>query len=262
MAVASVVLPSTMLMSTDAAFGQKVVTDPAAPGRVRQALDVASGLNDGLAVPFFLAALDVATAELHGSVPGAVLRNAAEQIGWGLVYGRLSSGRGATTLFTEEAGGLLAAVIWIGFGASALAAALPHVTWRVVLHAALSLTLVRMLPVFIAMLRAGARRPTVAFMGWFGPRGLASNVFALLVVERGVPDQQTLVTTVMVTVGLNVLLHGLSSAPLVAACHRWYRRVTATRPALGEAAPATVPRARRQIGAGAASRPPDGPRKV
>jgi sodium/hydrogen antiporter len=313
MALASVVLLSTMLASTDAALGQKVVTDPAVPARVRQALDVESGLNDGLAVPFFLVALDVATADLHKSVPSAVLTNAAEQIGWGLaggiaagvlggllfrladrrgwighewrqilplaaavlawaiaaglggsafiaafvgglVYGRLASGRGPTTLLTEEAGGLLAAVVWIGFGAAALATAMPHVTWRVVLYAALSLTVVRMVPVFVAMLRAGARRPTVAFMGWFGPRGLASIVFALLVVERGVPDQDTLVATVMVTVGLSVLLHGLSSAPLVGAYHRWYARVTGAQPDLQEATPTTVPRGRRLLRAGDTTR--------
>jgi NhaP-type Na+/H+ or K+/H+ antiporter len=57
------------------------------------------------------------------------------------------------------------------------------------------------------------RRPTVAFMGWFGPRGLASVVFGLLVLERGVPEEQTPLTTVVVTVALSVVLHGLTSAP-------------------------------------------------
>jgi NhaP-type Na+/H+ or K+/H+ antiporter len=87
MAIASVVLLSTMLASTDAALGQKLVSDPAVPGRVRQALDVESGLNDGLAVPFFLVALEVANAELETGVSWAVASNMAAQIGWGLAGG-------------------------------------------------------------------------------------------------------------------------------------------------------------------------------
>ena len=233
MALASVVLLSTMLASTDAALGQRVVTDRSVPARVRQALDVESGLNDGLAVPFFLVALDIANAELKTGVTWAVISNAAAQIGWGMAAGvaagllgavlfRACSRRGwiggewrqtlplaaallsyalamhlggsvfiaafvggmafgrfsgkhssDATLFTEEAGGLLAAATWIGFGALALSWAIPHVTWQVVLYAALSLTVVRMVPVAVAMIGLGARRPTVEFIGWFGPRGLA-----------------------------------------------------------------------------------------
>jgi len=118
---------------------------------------------------------------------------------------------------------------------------------QVVLYAALSLTIVRMVPVAIAMAGMGVRRPTVAFMGWFGPRGLASVVFALLVLERGVPEEQTLLTTVVVTVALSVLLHGLTSAPLVSAYQRWYESHARVHPAAAEAAPATLPRRRRQL---------------
>ncbi|HEY5387746.1 MAG TPA: cation:proton antiporter [Thermoleophilia bacterium] len=306
MALASVFLLSTMLCSTDAALGQKVVSDTSVPARVRQALDVESGLNDGLAVPFFLVALDLANAELTQGITWAVVSNAAAQIGWGLAagvaaglfgallfraaerrgwigsewrqivvlatallayafaltlggsgfiaafvgglaFGRFSGQQGsAVTLFTEEMGGLLAAVTWIGFGALALGVAIPHVTWQVVLYAALSLTLVRMLPVAIALAGMGVRRPTVAFIGWFGPRGLASVVFALLVLERGVPEEQTLLTTVVVTVALSVVLHGLTSVPLVRAYRRWYEGHTKAHPAAAETAPATLPRRRRQ----------------
>jgi NhaP-type Na+/H+ or K+/H+ antiporter len=306
MALASVVLLSTMLASTDAALGQRVVTDASVPARVRQALDVESGLNDGLAVPFFLVALDVANAELKTGVSWAVVSNAATQIGWGIAaglaagllgallfrvtgrrgwigsewrqtlplaaallayavamhlggsafiaafvggmaFGRISGKRSSdATLFTEEAGGLLAAVTWIGFGALALRWAIPHITWQVVLYAALSLTVVRMAPVAIAMAGCGVRRPTVAFIGWFGPRGLASVVFGLLVLERGVPEQQTLLTTVVLTVALSVLLHGLSSTPLIGVYHRWYTSHARAHPTAEETAPATMPRRRRQ----------------
>jgi NhaP-type Na+/H+ or K+/H+ antiporter len=62
---------------------------------------------------------------------------------------------------------------------------LGDVTWSIALYAVLSLTVVRMIPVAIAMIGTGASRPTVAFLGWFGPRGLASIVFAVLVLEEG-----------------------------------------------------------------------------
>ncbi len=313
-ALASVVLLSTMLASTDAALGQKVVSDASVPARVRQALDVESGLNDGLAVPFFLVALDIANAELEGGVTSAVVSSAAEQIGWGLTaglaagflggllfrfadrrgwiggewrqivplavallayavalklggsgfiaafvggmaFGRASGARGSVvTLFTEEAGGLVAAVTWIGFGALALTLAIPHITWQVLLYALLSLTVVRMVPVAIAFTGQGVRRPTVAFIGWFGPRGLASIVFALLALERGVPNGEVVLTTVVVTVAFSVVLHGLTSAPLVAAYHRWYAAHSVEHPAAEEATPATMPRLRREVEAADLSR--------
>ena len=66
-----------------------------------------------------------------------------------------------------------------------LGPALGDVTWSVALYAVLSLTVVRLIPVAISMIGTGARRPTLAFLGWFGPRGLASIVFAVLVLEEG-----------------------------------------------------------------------------
>ncbi len=260
-------------------------------------------------------ALDLANAELTTGITGAVISNAAAQIGWGLAAGvvagllgalafRLADKRGwigsewrqivplaaallayalaltlggsgfiaafvggmvfaavsgqpgtAVTLLTEETGGVLAAVTWIGFGALTLGLVLPHVTWQIVLYAVLSLTLVRMVPVAIALLRSGVRRPTVAFIGWFGPRGLASVVFALIVLERGVPEMQTLLTAVAVTVALSVVLHGLSSVPLVRVYHRWYEAHTDVHPAAAEAAPATMPRQRRHLPAADLLRP-------
>jgi NhaP-type Na+/H+ or K+/H+ antiporter len=80
-----------------------------------------------------------------------------------------------------------------------------------------------MLPVAISMLGTGARRPTVAFLGWFGPRGAASIVFALLVLEgRGLPHENIVLTTSFVTVGLSVLLHGVTAAPLAKRYADWH----------------------------------------
>ena len=169
----------------------------------------------------------------------------------GMTFGRVSGEHGLRVAYvTEEAGNLLAAVTWIGFGALALGAALPHVTWRVVVYALLSLTVVRMLPVAIALTKSGARFQTMAFIGWFGPRGLASVVFALLALERSIPQSQTLLTTVVVTVCLSVVLHGLTSVPLVSAYHRWYAALSAAHPGAAEATPTVVPRRRHHSGVG------------
>lgn len=308
MPLASAFVLATMLCSTDAALGQRVVEDPAVPARVRQALDAESGLNDGLAVPFFLVAVDLATANLHGGFGGAVLREGAAQIGWGvaagvgvgavggtvlraaeergwmlpqwrqllvlavatasyaaavalggsgfiaafvagMAYGATSQQRGQRAMYlAEEVGNILAAVTWLGFGALAVSRVWSDITWQVVVYALLSLTLVRMVPVALALAGTGARRPTVAFMGWFGPRGLASVVFGLLALEAGVPDLDPLLTTVVVTVALSVLLHGLSATPLVAVYRRWYdahRRSPAETTEVAEAVPTPLTRTRR-----------------
>jgi NhaP-type Na+/H+ or K+/H+ antiporter len=81
-------------------------------------------------------------------------------------------------------------------------------------------------------------------MGWFGPRGLASIVFALIALEKGIPDRQTLLTTVMMIILLSVFLHGLSSVPLVVAYSRWYAAHTAGHPDASEAKPTTMSRLR------------------
>ena len=96
------------------------------------------------------------------------------------------------------------------------------------------------------MTRSGARWQTLVFMGWFGPRGLASVVFGLLALERGVPDSRTLLTTVVVTVGLSVFLHGLTAKPFIAIYSRWYGNQTQEAPSAAEAAPTRLPRRRRR----------------
>jgi NhaP-type Na+/H+ or K+/H+ antiporter len=134
----------------------------------------------------------------------------------GLVFGGLRKHRGGDVSYLmEQTGAVLAAVTFVVFGAILLGPALRDATWQIALYAVSSLTFVRMLPVAIAMLGAGARRPTVAFLSWFGPRGAASIVFALLLLEEDtLPHQDVILTTVFVTVGLSVLAHGLSAAPL------------------------------------------------
>ena len=148
------------------------------------------------------------------------------------------------TSLNEDVGGTLAGATWVGFGALAVGMLLPYVSWRVVAYALLSLTVIRMVPVAIALLGTGARLPTVAFMGWFGPRGLASIVFALIAFDEGIPGRQLLLTTVMLTILLSVYLHGLSSVPLVAAYSRWYTAHVTKHPRASEAKPTPMSRGR------------------
>ena len=111
----------------------------------------------------------------------------------GMVFGGLRRRRGGDVSYLmEQTGALLAAVTFVVFGAILLGPALGDLTWQIALYAVLSLTLVRMVPVAIAMLGTSARRPTVAFLGWFGPRGAASIVFALLLLEEesALPNQE------------------------------------------------------------------------
>ena len=122
-------------------------------------------------------------------------------------------------------GDVLDGVTFVLFGAILLGPALGELSWALAGYAVLSLTLVRMLPVAIAMLGSGARAPTIGFMGWFGPRGLASIVFAVIVVEESdLPHEELIVLAIYLTVGLSVFAHGLSAAPLAYRYARWYER--------------------------------------
>ena len=146
----------------------------------------------------------------------------------GMVFGWARRHRGGEVGYLmEEAGELLAAITFVVFGAVLLGPAIGAATWEVVVYVVLSLTVVRMLPVGIAMLGTGARRPTVAFLGWFGPRGLASIVFALILLEEGgLPGQDLVLSATFVAVALSVVAHGVSAAPLSRRYAEWVRTRT------------------------------------
>jgi len=277
------VLLAIVLAPTDAALGQAVVTDPRIPSRVRQGLNVESGLNDGICVPLLLIAIAIAEAQEGAIGDGAAARLVLEEIGYGIAGGVLAglaaaivvklgvarrlvdpawlqvvpvagaalayglavwmggSGfiaafvggavfgwlrrkvGGELTLFLEETGGVLGAVTFVLFGAVMLAPVLDDLSGAVVLYALLSLTLVRMVPVVIAMLGSGARPRTVAFLGWFGPRGLASIVFAVILVEDAhLAHESVVLNSIFLTVALSVLLHGLTATPLAARYAAWF----------------------------------------
>ncbi|MGW7447493.1 cation:proton antiporter [Kitasatospora sp. NPDC054795] len=117
--------------------------------------------------------------------------------------------------FVEETGALLSLLVWLTFGVIAVVPAMEDLTWQTALYAVLSLTVIRMLPVALALVGTRLGRPAVLFVGWFGPRGLASVVFALLALEDlDGPMARPAVTAIAFTVLLSVLAHGLSADPL------------------------------------------------
>jgi len=303
-------LLAVVLAPTDAALGQAVVTLPRLPSRVRQGLNVESGLNDGICVPLFLIALASAEEEAGAIGDGAAARLVAEQIGYGLVagaaagaaaalavrvarshaivdgawlqvgpvagaalayglaspiggsgfiaafvgggvFGALLRGRSAeVSHLLEESGAALGAVTFLVFGAVLLGPALGHLSASIMVYGVLSLTLVRMVPVAIASIGTGARPQTVAFLGWFGPRGLASIVFAVLLEEGSeLPHEETMLVTIYLTVGLSVLAHGLTAAPLASRYARWWESHQPDERPPAEAIEVAVPRWRSERGA-------------
>jgi NhaP-type Na+/H+ or K+/H+ antiporter len=138
------------------------------------------------------------------------------------------------TELVEDLGGLLAMLSLLFFGAVLLGPALKHLSWRIVGYAVLSLTVIRMIPVALALTGGRLKPPTVAYIGWFGPRGLASVVFGLLVAEEHLHGIDLLSRVVAITIALSVLVHGASAAILAARYGRWYEQAAATTPDLRE----------------------------
>jgi NhaP-type Na+/H+ or K+/H+ antiporter len=135
----------------------------------------------------------------------------------GLAFGATAGRRGLAELaFTEQAGSLLGLIVWLIFGAVAVPVLLDHAGWTTLLYAVLSLSVVRMVPVAVATLGASMDARTVLFVGWFGPRGLASLVFALITLEELGPGADDAVAVITATVLLSVVVHGISAAPLAA----------------------------------------------
>ena len=123
----------------------------------------------------------------------------------------------------EHTGEALALLTWVVFGGIVVARLIDRVTWPALLYAVLSLTVVRMLPVFLCLIGTRTSTPERLFIGWFGPRGLATIVFAVLVLDEHLPGNDTIMLAAGWTVLLSVIAHGVTANPLV--------KVIGTRPA-------------------------------
>ena len=274
---------AALLAPTDAALGSAVVEQEVVPLRVRQALNVESGLNDGMALPFvaIFAGLAAAAANVGGSEPpdggwivhavaqvtlgplagvvcalgGARLASRAARSAWsapgheqlmGITIALLSfaaaeliGGNGFIAAFAagmtarhvapafcerthelvEAEGHVLMLLVFFALGAVLAWPAIRATGGAALLYAALSLTVVRMIPVALAMIGTGVRPATTLFLGWFGPRGLASVVVGLLILgETELPHRLLIWETCMLTVLMSMLLHGLTAVPGA----RWY----------------------------------------
>jgi len=160
----------------------------------------------------------------------------------GMAFGTVDHHNDEAALqFTEEAGTLLSLLVWFIFGAVMLVPGLEDLGWRDVVFALLALTLLRMLPVAVALAGTGLDRGTVAFVGWFGPRGLASVVFGLIAVDSLAPSESKVVlAAITLTVALSVLLHGISASPLAARYGAYASRLGPAGPEHTAAAPISI----------------------
>lgn len=267
---------AAILAPTDAGLGQIIVTNPHVPGRIRQALNVEAGLNDGLSVPFLLFFMALSGAGHEEAQTARLHRFMLEQLGYGVLIGIgiglgggwllrgaeqrrwmaggwlplgvvslpllcavISEHTGASMFiaafvaglavqvgfkqagqhsveFAEQWGQLLNLSVFFIFGAL-VARSFASFSVTHVVYGVLSLTVVRILPVAVALIGTRLSAATVWFMGWFGPRGLASIVLTLVYLEVSdrevAPDDIRL--SVMATVLISIFAHGLSAAPLV-----------------------------------------------
>jgi len=302
--IAAAALLAAILAPTDPALGQAVIDDTSVPARVRQSLNVESGLNDGLVLPvvvFFVAlaggrsgsehswpvfvlqqiGLGVGVGVAVGAVGALALRRALVS-GWvdglyaqlstlgaavlaltvalalggngfvaaftgGLAFGALSADRGDHLIeYTEDSGQLLAAISFFLFGNVLLPTGLQSPTWPVVACAVLTLTVGRLVPVGLALLGSGTAPRTRLFIGWFGPRGLASIVFGLLLLEDEVPGAEQLFSVIAYTVLFSVVAHGATAGWGARRFGAWYEASGRGRPQvpMAEAEPCSEHRTR------------------
>jgi NhaP-type Na+/H+ or K+/H+ antiporter len=162
----------------------------------------------------------------------------------GLAFGATAGRRGrAELVFTAQAGSLVSLLVWLGFGAVAVPIVTERANWTIALYAVLSLTAVRMVPVALASAGSGLDRNAVLFIGWFGPRGLASLLFALLALEDLGQAANEAVAVIAVTVILSVIAHGVTAAPLAAR----YGRAAGRARQQGRSMDLPVPRRQRHL---------------
>jgi NhaP-type Na+/H+ or K+/H+ antiporter len=264
----------TMLAATDAALGKAVITNKAVPSRIREGLNIESGLNDGICVPILLFFIALSVSGEDGGHSTSALTLVAEEIGIGMAVGlglalfgstlmswcfkqgwvtdiwmqvtvvglaiasfsiaQSLHGSGYIAAFTggllfgfiakdtthklvlaaEGVGETLALVTWFMFGSLVIGQSFSSFSWEVVVYALLSLTVIRIVPIFLSLTGSGESISSKMFLGWFGPRGLASIVFAIIVINANVPQSEFISMVVVCTVFLSLIAHGVSANPL------------------------------------------------
>jgi NhaP-type Na+/H+ or K+/H+ antiporter len=273
--VVVMILLALMLSPTDAALGQAVVTSAHVPLRIRQTINVESGLNDGIALPpiliciAFLSDSNGQTIDTRywgmftlkqfvlGPAAGAAvgwlggwLVDKSSKKGWmnhtfqmlaslaiailaysvaeyfhgngfiaayfaGMLLGtHTESIRERIREFGEAESQVMILFIFLLFGMILIPFSYPFWDWRALVYAVLSLSLIRMLPVYLSLMGSGLETRAVWFMGWFGPRGIASVLYLILaIIALGTDGYDRLISVVSLTVLLSVFAHGISAVP-------------------------------------------------
>lgn len=269
-------LMALILSPTDAALGQAVVTSEKVPIRIRQTINVESGLNDGIALPPILICLAFLSGEAHGDQGtvsywllfilkqfvfgpaigglvgwlGGLAVDTASRRGWmNHTFQQLASVSIAVIAFTlaesVHGNGFIAAFfagmllgsrtpeirerirefgeaeshamilfIFLLFGLILVPFSYPLWDWQAVVYALLSLTLIRMLPVAICLRGSGLSTGSIHFIGWFGPRGIASVLYLLMVLlEVGTEGYEKIISIITLTILLSIFLHGITAVP-------------------------------------------------
>jgi sodium/hydrogen antiporter len=325
-------LVGAVLAPTDASLAQSVIVDRRVPQSVRDGLNVESGLNDGIALPFviiFIGLTGEATGATEAHVVEIFLRAlvlsallggltgwlggrlvvASGQRGWmgatwrplallatallayaaavivdgsgfiaawvaglaaGLAVRRRSTrttdlaaasaaavGAEQESTFIDGLGILLTTASYLVFGALLLGPQLATITLPVVVFAVLALTLVRMVPVAVSLIGARLGRPTVLFVGWFGPRGLASIVFTVLIVDEALPGVPLITTIVAATVALSIVAHGVTAAWATRRYGAWFEAAAQRDPSITEAAEGVDVGGRRRMSTAGAWQAPE-----
>ena len=273
------------LTPTDAGLGAPTILHPDVPNRIKRALNVESGLNDGLATPVVLFALSMLLAGEGEETPALLQISLVPVVlavimavvlglvvAWGLDWSkslRMSSGRGRSIAvlalplllwgaaeligangfvaafvggmafgarsmclhddgesaeLLETTADLLSFVVWFLAGGLSISFLMMGFDWRWLVIAVLALTVLRAVPVAISLIGSGLQVPSVVFIAWFGPRGLATIVFALLAVEElgpDAPEVTAIVGVTMTTVVLSVFAHGITALPFAEKYGRW-----------------------------------------
>ncbi|WP_430815295.1 cation:proton antiporter [Carboxylicivirga sp. RSCT41] len=270
-----VAILATILAPTDAALGEPVVSNKSVPSKIREGINVESGLNDGICVPILMLLLAIHSTSLNESVSLSYgLSVFGEEIGIGVLVGvsvslfgtilikrsikkewgesawktsivilmslfsfALAQSLGGSGFIACFVGGLtfnmlfkhnkmaflegseglskiLNALVWFVFGCVITGWILHQLTWEVIVYAILSLTVIRMIPVLLSLLNFPIGLYGKVFTAWFGPRGLASIVFTIMVFEEQLPHGTTIIEIALVTILLSVFAHGISANPM------------------------------------------------
>lgn len=266
-----------ILSPTDAALGQAVVTSKLVPLKIRQTINVESGLNDGIALPPILICFaflseqttgETATVSywllfvlkqfvygpalggLVGWLGGVLVENASKR-GWmnhtfqqlasvslailafslaesvhgngfiaaffaGMMLGaRTPEIRDRMREFGEAQSHAMVLFIFLLFGILIVPASFPFWDWQTIVYALLSLTIIRMVPVALSLKGSGLSSTGIWFIGWFGPRGIASVLYLLMMVlVLGIEGYEKIIAVIALTVLLSIFLHGISAVPL------------------------------------------------